>query len=175
MTDYITSEVRAIIGARSDWVDATEPVQSSEVRRFAHGVMDTNPLFHDAGHAAQSRYGAPIAPLAFAVHAFRRSADQADDPLTEAGDADYDGLSRAFRPGLPDVPVPLPSVLNGGYQYEFFSYARCGERIRCRSSYRDIHQKAGRAGPMVMVVIADEYATEDGRPLLNSLNTMIMR
>ena len=175
MTDYMTDEVRAIIGARSDWIDATEPVQSSETRRFAHGIMDPNPLFYDADRARGSRYGAPIAPLAFPVHAFRRGANEAQDPLADAGDPDYDGLSRALRPGLPSVPVPLSGILNGGYEYEFFSYPQHGARIKCRSTYQDIYQKQGKAGPMVMVVIADEYVTEDGRPLLKSLNTMIMR
>lgn len=175
MTDFITDEVRAIIGAQSDWVEATEPVQSSETRRFIQGIMDTNPLFYDADRAARSRYGAPIAPLAFPVHAFRRGAGDAQDPLSDADDPDYDGLSRALRPGLPAVPVPLGGILNGGYQYEFFRYPRQGEHIRCRSTYQDIYQKQGKAGPMVMVVIADEYVTGDGQPLLKSLNTMIMR
>ena len=33
--------------------------------------------------------------------------------------------------GLPKVPIPLAGILNGGYEYEFYSYARLGEIIRC--------------------------------------------
>ena len=66
------------------------------------------------------------------------------------------GLSRAMRPGLPKVPVPLGGILNGGYEYEFYSYARLGDTIRCRSRYKDIVQKTSKAGPMVLVVIEDE-------------------
>jgi acyl dehydratase len=173
--NYITDAVRAIIGAQSTWLEAPHPVEPSEVRRFFHATMDHNPSYWDPAAAAQSRYGAPVAPPGFPVHAFRRAASEDDDPLDRADDPDFDGVSRAMRPGLPNIPVPLPGVLNGGYQYEFFSNARVGERIRCRSAYRDIYQRQGKAGPIVFVVIEDEYETSEGRPLLKSLNTMIMR
>jgi acyl dehydratase len=173
--DYITDEVRAIVGAQSPWVEACHPVEASEVRRFFQALMDPNPRFWDAEYATGTRYGAPVAPPAFAVHAFRRPADQLEDSLAAAGDPDFDGLSRSMRPGLPKIPLALSGILNGGYEYEFFSYPKLGDRIVCRSTYRDIFQKQGKAGEMVMVVIEDEYATADGRPLLKSLNTMIMR
>jgi len=69
----------------------------------------------------------------------------------------------------------LAGILNGGYEYEFCSYAKVGERIRCRSAYRDIYQRQGKSGPMVFVVIEDEYVAGDGRLLLKSINTQIMR
>ena len=175
LVNYITDEVRAIVGAQSPWVEACHPVEPSEVRRFFQALMDPNPRFWDAEAAKSSRYGAPVAPPAFAVHAFRRPADDLHDSLAAAGDPDFDGLSRSMRPGLPKIPLALSGILNGGYEYEFRSYAQVGERIVCRSTYRDIFQKQGKAGPMVLVIIEDEYATADGRPLLTSLNTMIMR
>jgi hypothetical protein len=137
--------------------------------------MDPDRRFWDADYAAGTRYRVPVAPPAFAVHAFRRPADDLNDTLAAAGDPDFDGVSRAMRPGLPKIPLPLSGILNGGYEYEFFSYPAVGERILCRSQYRDITQKQGKAGPMVLVLIEDEYATADHRPLLKSLNTMIMR
>ena len=165
------------------WLDrqrASQFAQQSELlqRVQAPGLSDwlvRNPRFWDAEHAAASRYGATVVPLGFPVHAFRRPADEFHDALAAAGDPDFDGLSRSMRPGLPKIPLPLSGILNGGYEYEFRSYAKVGERIMCRSSYLDIYQKQGKAGPMVLVVIKDEYATADGRPLLTSLNTMIMR
>ena len=124
--NYITDEVRAIIGARSEWVDACHPVQESEIRRFFQATMDPNPRYWDVQWAAASRYGKPVAPPAFPVHAFRRSPDEIRDPLDSMGDPDFDGVSRALRPGLPKVPVPLSGILNGGYEYEFYSYAGVG-------------------------------------------------
>jgi len=175
MMNYVTEEVRAIIGAQSPWSEATNAVEASEVRRFFQATVDHKPLYWDEEKARQSRYGGTIAPPAFAVHAFRRPPEETADPLDVGLDPDFDGISRALRPGLPKIPVALPGVLNGGYEYELFSYARVGERIKCRSSYRDVYQREGKAGPIVFIVIEDEYATTDGRPLLKSLNTMIMR
>jgi N-terminal half of MaoC dehydratase len=173
--DYITAEVRAIIGARSEWESTCHPVQESEVRRFFQATMDPHPRYWNEEWAAGSRYGKPVAPPAFPVHAMRRPPGDVRDPLDSMDDPDFDGVSRTMRPGLPSVPVPLGGILNGGYEYEFYSYARVGERIVVRSTYRDIYQREGKAGPMVFVVIEDEYQTSDGRPLLKSVNAQIMR
>jgi hypothetical protein len=173
--NYITDEVRAIIGAQSEWIEACHPVQESEIRRFFQATMDYKPRYWDPKWAAESRYGKPVAPPAFAVHAFRRPEQDSHDPLDSMDDPDFDGVSRAMRAGLPKVPVALSGILNGGYEYEFYSYPVVSERIRCRSTYRDIYQREGKSGPMVFVLVEDEYVTGDGRPLLKSINTNIMR
>jgi acyl dehydratase len=173
--DYITEAVRGIIGARSDWIAASHPVEGSELRRFHQATMDPARRYWDEAFAAASRYRGIVAPPAFPVHAFRRPAASLEDPFDNRADPEFDGTGRFMRPGLPRVPIPLAGILNGGYEYEFYSYARLGDVIRCRSSYRDIVQKQSKSGPMVLVIIEDEYATGDGRPLLKSINTQIMR
>lgn len=173
--DYITAEVEAIIGVQSDWIEACHPVQESEVRRFFQATMDPHPRYWSKEWAAESRYGRPVAPPGFVVHQFRRPPEDTVDPLDSMEDPDFDGVSRRLRPGLPVVPVPLAGILNGGYEYEFYSYARIGERVMVRSRYRDIYQRDGRSGTLVFVVVEDDYATVDGRPLLRSVNTNIMR
>lgn len=175
MTDYITDAVRAVIGQRSPWIDTAHVVETSEVRRFFQATMDPNRRYWDEAYTAGTRYGAPVAPPGFPVHAFRRRPEETADPFDNRSDPEFDGTGRYMRPGLPKVPVPLAGILNGGYEYEFCSYAKVGERIRCRSAYRDIYQRQGKSGPMVMVVIEDEYAAGDGRLLLKSVNTQIMR
>jgi len=174
-TNYVTAEVAALVGMASDWEEACDSIDRSEIRRFCHATMDTNPAYHNQVSHANARFGGPVAPIAMPVHSFRRSIDDPDDPLSAMTNPDFDGVSRARRLGLPKVPVPLRGLLNGGYAYEFFSHARAGERIKRRSRYLDIYQRAGKAGPLVFVVIEDEYATVDGRPLFNVANTTIMR
>lgn len=173
-TNYVTDEVRALIGAESDWSEACHPVEGSEVRRFFHATMDMHPKYLDEHWAAKSRYRERVAPIGFPVHAFRR-APADPDPLANMDDPDFDGVSRSFRPGLPAIPIPLTGVLNGGYDYEFYSYVHPGETILTRSRYRDVTQRQGRSGAMVLIYIEDEFKTGDGRPLLSSVNTMIMR
>jgi len=172
--DLVTAAVRQLIGRTSPWVDATHPVEASEVRRFHHATMDPAPRYWDPAAPGAMRAGGVVAPPAFPVHAFRRAAD-APDPLETEADADFGGYSRTLRPGLPALDVPLSRLLNGGYRYEFFRYARVGERVRGRSRYHDIYQRDGASGPMLFVVIADEYETDGGAPLLRATNTMILR
>jgi hypothetical protein len=172
--DLITDAARALIGTRSDWVEACHPVEPSELRRFFQATMDPSPRYRST--AVDGRYGGPVAPPGFPVHAFRRPPSDTKDPLEGMGDPEFDGESRVFRQGLPRMPIPLQGVLNGGYEYEFLSYARPGEAIYCRSVYRDVRQRQGRSGPMVLVVIDDEYAAgAEKRPLLRSTSTTIIR
>ena len=173
--NYITDEVKAVIGASTEWVEAPHAVESSEVRRFFQATIDPNPRFHDDKAAAKLRAGGVVAPPAFPVHAFRRPSTEFKDPLDSMGDPDFDGVSRSFRPGLPSVKIPLGGVLNGGYSYQFFSYVKVGEKILCKSSYKDVYQREGKTGPLIFILVEDDYKTEDGRPLLRSVNTMIMR
>lgn len=170
--DYITPAVRAIIGAEAPPIEAPHPVEASEVRRFHQALMDASPRFWDPEAAA--RYGGPVAPIGFPVHALRRVED-APDPLDALHTGDHDGVDRRLRPGLPEVQVPLQRLVNGGYAYELFRCAHPGERIRVRSRYADIYQRNGRTGPMIFVVIEDSYETVSGEALLRSTNTIILR
>jgi hydroxyacyl-ACP dehydratase HTD2-like protein with hotdog domain len=172
--NYVTEAVQALIGTQSPPVEAPHAVEASEVRRFHHATMDAAPRYWDAASCGAVRAGGVVAPPAFPVHAFRRAADEAD-PLSVEATSDFGGYSRTLRPGLPALDVPRERLLNGGYEYEFFRYVRLGERVVCRSRYKDIYQRTGTSGPMVFVVIEDEYATTGGELLLRSLNTMILR
>lgn len=171
--NYITDAVKAVIGAETDLVKATHPIEASEVRRFHHATMDAARRYWDADWAAASRYGAVVAPPALPTHAFRRPPDS-PDPLDAMDEPDFDGVSRSFN-GLPAVNVPLPRLVNGGYEYELFRYAHVGETVLRRSRYKDIVQRGGRTGPMVLVIIEEVYTNEAGELLLKATNTQILR
>jgi len=171
--NYITDDVKAVIGAETPLVEATHPIEMSEVRRFHHATMDRAPRYWDAARAESSRYGGVVAPPAFPTHAFRRSPDT-PDPLDAMNEPDFDGVSRSFN-GLPAVKVPLPRLVNGGYEYELYRYARIGETVMRKSRYKDVVQRDGRSGPMVLVIIEEIYTTAAGELLLKATNTQILR
>ena len=135
--------------------------------------MDPARRYWDEEWAKTSRYGGAVAPPAFPPLAFRRTPDE-PDPLDRMGEAGFDGNTRNFR-GLPPVKVSLPRLMNGGYEYEFFRYARVGERIYRSSTYLDIYQRNGRTGPMVFVIVSDLYTTDGEVPLVNMTTTTILR
>lgn len=172
--NYVTDEIKALIGRESEREEATHPVEASEVRRFHHATMDPARRYWDEAWANKSRYGAVVAPPAFPVHAFRRAAD-APDPLAPDAEPDFGGMSKQLRPGLPMVNVPLDRMLNGGYEYELFRYARLGEKVYRRSRYRDIYQREGKSGPMVFIVLEETYTTDSDEMLLRTTNTIILR
>jgi hypothetical protein len=171
---YVTEEVRALIGVRTARQRAWHLIEASEVRRFTQAVMDPAPLYWDDACAEARRFGGAVAPLAFPTHAFRCAPGE-PDPLEAMGQPGFDGITRSFR-GLPAVPVDLPRLLNGGFEYEFFRHARVGDAVNCVSRYRDIYERLDRSGePMVFVLIEDEYSLEEGGLLLRAVNTVILR
>jgi acyl dehydratase len=172
--NYITDDVKALIGARSGPVLAYHPVEASEVRRFFQAIMDPAPRYWDEAWAKSSRYGGLVAPPAFPPFAFRRAPTEPDPLDRMHGDPDFDGLPRGDR-GLPPVPVPLPRLLNGGYEYEFYRYAIVGERIYRSSTYLDIYQREGRSGPMVLIITEQKFTTDNDVPLITATTTTILR
>src|SRR5262245_37994002 len=142
MVEYVTDEVRALIGVESTPVPAADPVERGAIRRHAQATMDDDPLYWDDDYASRTRYGGVVAPPLFPLHAIRR-APGTPDPLDEAlADPDYDGAGQgiAARLGLPPLPLGLKRMLNGGNDVEVRSLARPGERIVARSRYRDVYQ-----------------------------------
>ena len=122
---YITKELLALIGAETELTEATHEVQSSETRRFYQATMDPAPRYFDV--KAGARFGGNVAPPVFPLYMFRRG-HGTSDPLSTIDQPDADGHTRSFR-GLPEIKVDLPRLLNGGYEYEFFRYAKLEEAV----------------------------------------------
>jgi hypothetical protein len=174
-TQVISDSARAMIGKWSELIEAPHAVEASEVRRFAHAMMDTHPRYNADGWQRGDERPGPVAAPAYAMHAFRRAFD-ASDPLDRlASDPDFDGLDRTLRPGLPALDIALPRLLNGGYDYEFFGYFKIGDRVFCKSAYTDIQEKRSSNGVMVLVSIEDQFFNQDGQLIFKSINTIILR
>lgn len=174
-TNYITDDVKKLIGYETEWVEACDPVEQGAIRRFYQAVMDDDPTYWDPTSSGAKRYGGVVAPPLFPLHAFRRPPGTPDPLSRVVGDPNFDGVTRDFGLGLPPVPVPLPRLLNGGNEVEVYRLARPGERIRARSRYVDIYQKEGKSGTLVFIMVETVYANQDGATLLKSLQSHILR
>jgi len=169
-TNYITDEVRSLIGMESAPVEATHPVEASETRRFHQATMDEAPRHWDANWARQSRYGTLVAPprvpgarvpprgrhsrsaRRHGRAGFRRPESAiAPEPAARQGPA---GPSPQRRIRLRVLPVCPP----GGADFP-----------------QDIYQRDGRSGPMVFILMEDTYTNESGDPLLKTTNNIILR
>jgi N-terminal half of MaoC dehydratase len=168
--NYLTEEILAFVGVESEAVHACDPIEVGALRRFAQAIMDSDPTYCGAGR------GDLVAPPLYPLHALRR-APGAPDPLDEAiADPDFDGAGQGLsaRLGLPALPLPFKRMLNGGNDVEIYDLARLGDVIVARSRYREILQKHGRSGPMIVVIVETEYSA-GGRLLLRSRQTQIWR
>ena len=166
MPDYLTAAVRALIGYEAPPVEATHPVEASEVRRFHHATHGPGAALLGSGVGRRPtlrRRGGAAGRSRCTRCAARRRAATRSTATTSAGSA---ATAARCAPGCRRSTCRSTRLLNGGYEYELFRYARLGERIVCRSRYQDIYQRDGASGPMVFVVLEDRYATSEGEPLL---------
>ncbi len=95
-------------------------------------------------------------------------------PPTNALNPLFDGIVPvASLPGI--KPLSHLASLNGGSEFEFFRYARHGERVSLKLSYADITEKESSKGPMVLVVRQYEFRTDGGELLMRARMTTIRR
>lgn len=70
-----------------------------------------------------------------------------------------DGMPSEGRYPIP--PTPLPRLMDGGNEIEFFVPVRVGDRLTARSKITDIYQKEGRSGPLIFVVRETTYTNQN--------------
>lgn len=173
--NYITDEVKALIGFETDWVEAWDLVERGAIRRFTQAVMDDDPVYWNDEQAAATKYAGVVAPPLFPLHAFRRPPGTPDPLNRVSGDPDFDGVTRDFGLGLPPLPISLPRLLNGGNQVEVYQLARPGERIRAKSKYVDIYQKEGKSGSLIFILVETVYCNQKKELLLKAVQTHVLR
>jgi len=170
----LTADVLALVGVCGPVLTAPAPLAEDTLRRFCQAAMETDPIHFDADAARAAGYPGLVAPPLYPLHAFPRWPGTPDPFDALAGDPDWDGIE-LVEDGLPPLEIGLERLLNGGVEAEIYGLAELGETIACQSRYADIHDRAGRSGPMVFVVVETDYRTTDGRPLLRVRTTMIVR
>ena len=159
----ITDEIRSWVGRETPpW---TIEVSRLDVQRFAVATDDLNPLYLDEEKARQSRYGGLIAPPLFYMA-----------PLTEPkpeSELRPDGLP--YEGKFPIPPTPLPRLMDGGTDIEFFQPIRVGDVLTGRSKITDIYQKDGRSGSLIFVVRETTFTNQRGEIVLVEKGASILR
>ncbi len=175
MANYVTDEVKAFIGYETEWAEACDPVERGAIRRFTQAVIDADPVYWNDQEAAATRYGGVVAPPLFPLHAFRRRPGTPDPLDRMSTDPDFDGVTRDFGMGLPQLPIPLKRLLNGGNQLEVYRLARVGDQIQGKSKYLDIYQKDGKSGTLVFILVEIMYRNQNKEMLLKAVQTHVLR
>ena len=140
-------------------------VEKGAIKKFADAVDDPNPLYWDEEYARNSRYDSLIAPPGFfgwpvkwkrgRTNTIRtESAENVGKALTEAG------YSRS---------------LDGGVEYEFFAPIRAGDTLVASSVTKDIIEREGRTGKLVLVITETTYINQKGELVAKAVSTGIRR
>lgn len=174
-TNYITDEVKALIGLESEWEESCDVVERGQIRRHIQATIEDDPVYWDDDYAAGTKFGGVVAPPLFPLHALRVPAGTPDPFEGRATDPDFDGSVRGVMKGLVPLPIPLTRVLNGGNEVEIYQQAKPGEKIRVKSKYIDIYQREGKSGPLVFLLTETSYFNEKNELLLKSVQTRIIR
>lgn len=170
----ISPEMRALIGKETARRTANEDVSTSEIRRFAQATFDENPVYYDAVAGAQSKFGGLVAPASFPFHMVRSRPFGVPDPML---DPDWDGRESGVS-AEQEAYIEWPegfTTFHGGDELEVYQLARPGERITCTSRIANIYERAGRSGPLGLVLREDIYTNEKGELLCINRNTMVAR
>jgi hydroxyacyl-ACP dehydratase HTD2-like protein with hotdog domain len=159
----ITDEIRSWIGRETPpWtIEATK----LDLKRFAVATDDLNPLYFDEEYARNSRHGDIIAPPLFYMAPLT-------NPVPES-ELRPDGLP--YEGKFPIPPTPLPRLMDGGTEIEFFLPIRVGDTLTGRSKIVDIYQKEGRTGPLIFVAREARFTNQRGELVLIEKGASILR
>ncbi|MGK2965354.1 MAG: MaoC family dehydratase N-terminal domain-containing protein [Tepidiformaceae bacterium] len=156
----ITDAMRAHIGVESPPV--TYEVDKNSVRMFARSVGHTDPVYYDEATAKAAGYKSlPCPPGYLGTPVF--------DPRT--ADPTF-GAPRNPNP-MPEPPVKLTRVLNGGTEIEYFDDICAGDTLTSTSYVSDIQERRGSIGHMLITTSKTVYKNQDGKVVAIATGTGI--
>jgi acyl dehydratase len=147
ITDQAIADARAMIGLQlRPEGPYLQDVSADTIRNFCNGIGDLNPLYRDAEHARQSRYGSlvahPMFPMAF-------------------------GWVGRTRWGLPGV-----HGFYAGNDWELFRYLRPGDRVTAVERVVGVEEKQSKfSGRLVLQYVEATYFNQRGELVARALGT----
>jgi acyl dehydratase len=127
--------LRQLAGTRG--ASRTTDVERSMIRKFAHSIGTTNPLYFDDEYAASTRFKGMIAPPTFVC---------------------------ALKSPWPELPVSMPFTthLHTDDRIRSFKVIKPGDIITSICELAGAFEKSGRSGPMLFIVRRFEMIDQDG-------------
>ncbi|MCK9544136.1 MAG: MaoC family dehydratase N-terminal domain-containing protein [Novosphingobium sp.] len=158
---FLTDEVLSIVGT------STEPrrglVTAYDIRKFATGIDDPDPLYTDPEAARAAGYADVISPPLFNAAVLRPT------PFREGflNDGQYETTA---PPGLTHLQTML-----AGQRWEIVRPSVAGEEIQEVFTTKSITEKQGKTGPIVFVEKESVVSTRDGEVIERYGSTLILR
>jgi 3-methylfumaryl-CoA hydratase len=147
----LTDKHRALIGQSDPPI--TVEVSRREISKYAIATEQRNPRFIAGDEAPPMFFFGLMRPIV------------AIDKLRN------DGLSPTTA--MPDLP--LNRTMAGGTKMQLHRPMRAGDELIVTRTLKDIYEKSGRQGPLIFILHELAVVTSGGEPVLEEIQTRIMR
>ncbi len=148
-----TSEVEKWVGQPVYWQQLKEPIATNDIRRWAQGMQNPNPLYYDENYARESVFGEIVAPQSFTV-------------CCDTGHGSPPGSQGR---------VPGSHLIFGGDEWWFFGpRIRPGDKIHCSRMSLDYKVTSTKfAGPTLFQRGDTTYINQLGEVIARQRSTNI--
>ena len=179
---FLTEEVKAVIGATAERVEASLwGIEREGLRRFTQAIMDPDPRYWDEDFAKTTKFGEIVTPPIYCTYLGRKTPPGADDPISRAfrDNPESDGIGGLEREddggALPKIPTELVRVLNAGNEIEVYQYPVLGDRIFSQAKIADIRERVGREGNHMLIITTETTYTNGKNEVLCILRASGLR
>ena len=145
----ITKEIQEMIGIEIGPV--TYQIEDWMIREFAEVIDDSNPLWTDSEYAQKKGFKNIVAPQTFLLNYLN---------------LDQDEWARLVR-------CPLPNVLAGGSESEYFLPVIVGEHITVTGKLVDAREREGKGGKLLFLIFERTYKNQQGELVTRARQTFI--
>lgn len=145
-------------------------VERGSVSRFAHGVTDANPVYHDLTVAREAGFDAPPLPPTWTFSSPFLGAwpeDQPADPTKGQGSP----MMKIMR----DLMKNGGLVLHGEQEFHYHQSVQCGDVLHWEGKITDIYTKESKGKTMTFIVMENVFKNEVGEPAVTEIFNLIHR
>lgn len=145
-------------------------VERGSVSRFAQGVTDANPVYHDLDAAKEAGFTTPPVPPTWTfASAYLGSypEDQPEDPTGGEGNP----MMKIMR----DLMKSGGLVLHGEQEFRYHQSVQCGDVLHWEGKITDIYTKESKGKVMTFIVMETVYRNEANEPTVTEIFNLIHR
>lgn len=145
-------------------------IERGSVSRFAHGVTDTNPVYHDQRAAQAAGFDSPPVPPTWTFSSLflgARPEDQPDDITGGSGNPMMKIMQTLMKGG--------GIVLHGEQEFHYHQSVECGDVLHWEGRIADIYTKESKGKVMTFIVMENMFRNSAGEPVITEIFNLIHR
>ncbi len=145
-------------------------VERGSVSRFALGVTDTNPVYHDLSAARAAGFEAPPVPPTWTFSSVFLGARPEEQPVDVTGGE-----------GSPVMKIMQLLLRNGGLilhgeqEFRYHQSVQCGAVLYWQGRITDIYTRESKGKVMTFIVMENVFKDVAGEPVVTEIFNLIHR